>query len=88
MDLSLDWGSNWLDFSGCVEINFFLCGDRIWLRFSVGIEIDLFFVSWVEIDRVQAEISLFLVWWSIDLVFVWEVEVDLVLGCRPQIAWF
>ena len=36
----------------------------------------------------RAEIDSFLVWWSIDLVFVWVVEINLVFRCGPQIAWF
>ena len=64
--------------------------DRIWLDFGVGIESDLFFVRGVEIDSGQAELNLFWVLWSIDLVFVWVVVVEIasVFGCGPQIAWF
>ena len=87
-DLLLEWGLNWLDFSGGVGINFdFRVGDRIWLGFSVGIGVDFFWAG-VGIVSVRAEIDLFLVWWSIDSVFVRVVVIDLVFGCGPQIACF
>ena len=62
--------------------------DRIWLAFSVGIEIDLVFVRRIEIDHVPAEINLFYVWWPIYLVFVWVMVVGInsVFGCGPQIV--
>ena len=55
----------------------------MWLR-GVGIEIELFFVRGVEIDRVRVEIELFSVWWSMDLVFVWVVEIDLILDASRK----
>ena len=61
----------------------FCVGDRMWLR-GVGIEIELFFVRGVEIDRVRVEIELFSVWWSMDLVFVWVVEIDLILDASRK----
>ena len=61
----------------------FCVGDRMWLR-GVGIEIELFFVRGVEIDRVRVEIELFSVWWSMDLVFVWLVEIDLILDASRK----
>ena len=37
---------------------------------------------------VRAKIDSFLMWRSIDLVFVWVVESRLDFGGRPQVAWF
>ena len=88
--LILDWGSIWHDFSSGVEINLiFLWGIEFDLVLVLGSKVT-FFVRGIEIDRVRAEINLFWVWWSIDLVFVWVVlvEIDSVLGYGPQIAWF
>ena len=78
MDLNLEWGSNWIDFSTGVEIS---------LVFVWGVEFDLvsvleskvicFFVRGIEIDRVRAEINLVLVWWSMGLFFVWVVVVEI-----------
>ena len=65
----------------------FCVGDRMWLR-GVGIEIELFFVRGVEIDRVRVEIELFSVWWSMDLVFVWVVEIDLILDASRKSLYF
>ena len=65
----------------------FCVGDRMWLR-GVGIEIELFFVRGVEIDRVRVEIELFSVWWSMDLVFVWLVEIDLILDASRKSLGF
>ena len=65
----------------------FCVGDRMWLR-GVGIEIELFFVRGVEIDRVRVEIELFSVWWSMDLVFVWLVEIDLILDASRESLGF
>ena len=51
----------------------------------------MFFVWGVGIDSVRADIHLFWVWWSIDLVFVRVVvvvEIDSVFGYGPQLAWF
>ena len=59
----------------------FCVRDRIWLGFSVRIESDLFFARGIEIDRVRAEISFFWVWWSIELVFVWVVVVEIDSVC-------
>ena len=48
-----------------------------------------FLFVWIETDRVRAEINLFWVWWSIDLVLAWMmVEIGSVFRCGPQIAWF
>ena len=52
--------------------------DQNWLGL---IKIDLFIF-------VRAENYLFLMWRSIDLVFVWVVEFDLVFVCGPKITWF
>ena len=54
--------------------------DRIWLGFYVG----------TEIDRVRAEINVFWVWWSIDLVFAWVVVVEIgsIFRWGAQIACF
>ena len=41
-----------LDFIGEVGISFDFVGDRSWLDFSKGIEIDFVFVRWVETDLV------------------------------------
>ena len=71
-------GSNWLDFSDGVEIQLICVGDRNWLRFSVGI----------KMDCVWAEIEFLLVWWLIGLVLVRVFQIDSVLGCGSQIAWF
>ena len=62
--------------------------DRISIRFSVGVEINLFFVRRDEIDFERAEIDMVLVLWLIDLVFVWVVGIELAFGLGPQIAWF
>ena len=77
VELILECWSNWIEFSGGVEICFIFVADWICLRYSVGIEINLFFGRGVEIDCVKAEIDLLLVWWSIRLVFLWVVEIDL-----------
>ena len=44
----------------------------------------------IEIGRVLAEINLFWVWWSIGLVLVWavEVEISLIFGRGLPIDWF
>ena len=36
---------------------------------------------------VRNENDLFLVWGSIEFVFVWVVEIDLVVVCGPKMTW-
>ena len=57
-----------------------MCAGRKLPSFNVWIEIGLFF-------SVRAENDLLSGWGSIDLVFVWVVEIDLVV-CEPEITWF
>ena len=69
----------WFDVSGGVEINVpVVRGIEVDLVIGDGIRNDVFVLG-VEIDYVQAEIDLFL---------VWVVEIGLVFGCGPQIPWF
>ena len=86
--LDLERGWNGLDFSSDVEI---------YLIFEWGIEFDLvlvlgskvtFFLRGIEIDLVRVEIIIFYAWWSMVFGWVVVVEIDLVFGCGPQIAWF
>ena len=71
-------GRKMLGFSAWIESNLvFVSGHRNWLRFTIGIEIDLFFLRRGEIDFVRAKIGLSLVW-----------SIDLVLGGRPRLTWF
>ena len=63
-----------------IEIDLVLVGVSR-LAFYAGIAIDLFLF-------VRAENYLFLTWTSIELVFVWVVEVVFVFVCGPKIAWF
>ena len=67
------WRRNYLDF--CVE-------DWICLCFSVGIWSNLFFVWGIEVERVRADINVFWVWWSIDLMPV------LVFGGRNWLGFW
>ena len=81
----LDLGSK-LTWFQCWDRNLlgFCLGDQNWFDFSMRIVIDLFFVRGVDIDLVfcvRAENDLFWVQGSIDLVFVWVVETDLVFMC-------
>ena len=60
--------------------------DRVWLGFNVGIESDFVFVRGIEIARVQAEINLISVWWSIDLFFCvwWRLKLTRVLDAGRE----
>ena len=51
-------------------------------------ELKCFFVQGVENNYVRAEVNMFFLWLLIDFVFVWEVQIDMVFGCGPQIAGF
>ena len=79
------------------KLAWLLCGDQIWLRYSVGIEICLFLCGGSKLTCVRAEMDLFLVWWSIDLVFVcgwiwlcfWMRSANrLVEVLASKLAWF
>ena len=57
------------------------CAGRNLLVLNVVIDFGLVFC-------LRAENASFLVWGSMDLVFVWVVEIDLVFVCRQEITWF
>ena len=67
---------NWLDFcAGC----------RNWFCFCVWVDNHLFFLCGLKLRAKKYPI---LECWSIDLFFVWVVEIDLVSVCGPKITCF
>ena len=66
---------NWLDFRGS-KLTWFQSRDGNWLDFSVGVEIDIFFV-WIKIDLVQV-LGSKLTW------FCAGIKIDFVYVCGPK----
>ena len=102
-NVEMDWldffvgGRNWLCFCMRTENHLVLVSTELDFVFVGGIEFDFVLVLGSSLTcflcggsklTVRAEIDLFVAWWSINLVFVWVAEIDLVFGCRPRIAWF
>ena len=88
------WGIeiDWFDCVG-IEIDFFERGVEI--DFVVFRPIIVWFSGPDRLWRsrltyffVSAENNLFLMWRSIDLIFVWVVEINLGFVCGPKITWF
>ena len=89
---SFVWGRKWLGLESRSKLTWFLCrGHRNWLVSFAGVKIDILFVCgpkllgfnvWIKIDSVfvcgPKMTSFILVQGSIDMVFVWVVEIDLV----------
>ena len=72
------------------KLTWLLSGGPKRLGFSVVIETDLVIVRRLEFTCccMRAENDLCSARSSIDLVFVWVVEMDLVLVCDPKMTWF
>ena len=77
IDLVLGSGSKLICFFvGGSKSTSVLCAGRIYLVLVYGSKL-----------CVRAENYLFLVWGSIDVIFVRVVEIDLVFVCWPKITW-